>query len=56
LPANEANYRKYFFDTNTGTPVNVTTYSIEDVDSDSGVTVKQGDADALEVKAHTEQY
>lgn len=56
LPADAANYKKYFFDTSVATPVNVTTYSIENVDSDSGVTVKQGDADALEVKAHTEQY
>lgn len=57
LPANEANYRKYFFDTTTGTPVDVTTYSIEDVDdSDSGVTVEQEQTNTLEVKAHTEQY
>lgn len=56
LPANEANYRKYFFDTNVGTPVDVTTYSIEDVDSASGVTVAQEQTKTLEVKAYTEQY
>ena len=56
LPANEANYRKYFFDTNVGTLVDVTTYSIEDVDSESGVTVKQEQTNTLEVKAHTEKY
>lgn len=56
LPANEANYRKYFFDTNAGTPIDVTTYSIKDVDSASGVTVEQEQTNTLEVKAHTEQY
>lgn len=56
LSANEANYRKYFFDTNVVTPVDVTTYSIEDVDSESGVTVEQEQTNTLEVKAHTEQY
>lgn len=57
LPANEANYRKYFFDTTIGAPVDVTTYSITDVDdSDSEVTVEQEQTDTLEVKAYTEQY
>lgn len=56
LPANEANYRKYFFDTNVVTPVDVTTYSIEDVDADPGITVEQEQTNTLEVKAHTEQY
>lgn len=56
LPADEANYRKYFFDTTGGTPVNVTTYSIEDISTDSGVTVEQEQTNTLEVKAHTEQY
>jgi hypothetical protein len=56
LSANEANYRKYFFDTNVVTPVDVTTYSIEDVDPALGVTVEQEQTNTLEVKAHTEQY
>lgn len=56
LPANEANYRKYFFDTNVGTPVDVTTYSVTDISTDPGVTVRQDTTDALEIEAHTEQY
>lgn len=56
LSANEANYRKYFFDTNVVTPIDVTTYSIEDVDPALGVTVEQEQTNTLEVKAHTEQY
>lgn len=56
LPANEANYRKYFFDTNVGTPVDVTTYSVADISTDPGVTVRQDTTDALEIQAHIEQY
>lgn len=56
LPTNEANYRKYFFDTVVGTPVDVTTYSITDTSTDSDVTVSQNTANTLEIQAHTEQY
>lgn len=59
LPANEANYRKYFFDTNAGTPVDVTTYSIEDIQAgDSTVTVAESSVlnNSLIVNASTEKY
>lgn len=59
LPANEANYRKYFFDTNVGTPVDITTYSIEDVVSgDSEVTVDESSVqnNSLIVNASIEKY
>ena len=59
LPANEANYRKYFFNTNVGTPVDVTTYSIEDIQAgDSTVTVNENSVqnNSLIVNASTEKY
>jgi hypothetical protein len=59
LPANEANYRKYFFDTNTGTPVDVTTYSISDIKAgDSTVTVDKSSVkdSSLIVNSSTEKY